>query len=183
MCVLLARVNLAQAHKRCFHLVSTTVVPPYRDGREVRRTVDLSAKHERTAPSACQTHNRVQLWEPGGRRACVLGCSVAQQGGHVVQKSYQNGFYMARSSTENNLSRDLELDRPSALWISVPEAPGSGPRLSNVSGAVDENRHRRLPTQTCVSAVIRHAMATPWVCEVYVDNLENSFGSVLTPLL
>ena len=90
---------------------------------------------------------------------------------------------MVRSSTENNLSRDLELDRPSELWISVPEAPRPGPRPSNVSGAVDENLYRRLPTQTCVSAVIRHAMATPWVCEVYVDNLENSFDSVLIPLL
>ena len=91
-----------------------------------------------------------------------------------MQKSYQNGFHMVRSSTEDQLSRDLFLDRPSFLWISVPQAPG--PRWR-------ENRRRRLPAQKCVLAVIRHAMATPGVCDVFVDSLEISVGSVVTPVL
>ena len=50
------------------------------------------AKQKQIAWSACQIHNRGQLWDIGGRRESVHGCSVAKKGGHVVQQSHRNGF-------------------------------------------------------------------------------------------
>ena len=121
----------------------------YLAGREMRRTVDLWAKQKQTVWSACQTHNRVPLWELGGRRDSVLGCSVAQKGGHVVPNSCWNGFDLVQSSTKDRLLRELELDRPSAIRISVPEAPGARP--SNCSAPVDhrwrEKRRRHWSIQ------------------------------------
>ena len=84
------------------------------------------------------------------------------------------------SSTEDKLSRDLEVDRPVSFGSPCQRRLGLDRVLHH---RWRENRRRRLSTQKCVLAVIRHAMATPWVCEVYVDSLEISVGSVLTPVL
>ena len=63
------------------------------------------------------------------------------------------------TSTEDTLLRELELDRPSALG-------GPGPRPSFCSGAPDhrwrEKRLCLLSIQTCVLAVLRHAMTALW---------------------
>ena len=77
-----------------------------------RLTVELWAKQKQTAWSACQAHNRVQS---------VVMILVVRPKMVVVQKSCWNGCDLVLSSTEDDLLR--ELDRPSALWISVPEEP------------------------------------------------------------
>ena len=98
-----------------------------RDERERRRTVDLWAKQEHAAWSACQTHHRVQSWELDGRRESVLGCSVAQKGGHVVRET----------SLERNHRREiLDLDRPSATC--------SNSRIGEVQVATTTRGLRRL---------------------------------------
>ena len=61
-----------------------------------------------------------RLWNLVHAAKVILVVPLPKNGGRVVQKSYWNDLVL--SSTEDDLLR--ELDRPSALWISVPEEPG-----------------------------------------------------------
>ena len=61
-----------------------------------------------------------RLWNLVHAAKVILVVPLPKNGGRVVQKSYWNDLVL--SSTEGDLLR--ELDRPSALWISVPKEPG-----------------------------------------------------------
>ena len=111
----------------------------------LRRTVDRRAKQKQTEWLACQTHNRVQLWEVRGHRESVVGRAVTRSGGHVVQKSFWNGFDLVQSSTEDKLLLELEQDIPNAILDLHARGAGTAPfQLTR------ERRRRNLSIQKCV---------------------------------
>ena len=108
-----------------------------------------------------------RLWNLVHAAKVILVVPLPKNGGRIVQKSYWNDLVL--SSTEDDLLRELELDRPSALWISVPKEPGpatfplswsSGSSLARCASSL-------VSMQKCVPAVIRHALTALWGCEVY----------------
>ena len=105
----------------------------------MRRPVELWAKQKQTAWSACQTHKRVQsvvgTWWTSRKCSSLFSCS---KGWSRRAEIILGWICHVLTSTEDNLLRELELDRPSALG-------GPGPRPCFCSGALNHRwREKRL---------------------------------------
>ena len=90
----------------------------YRDGREMRRTVDGQSRNVKASLV-------VQLL----KRAFTLCRNPAG-----------TDFDLVQSSTKDRLLCELELDRPSAIWISMPEGAWTGvlPTVAGETPACDD---------------------------------------------
>ena len=102
-----------------------------------------------------------------------------------MQNSYWNGLDLVQSSTRDRLLRQLEEDRPSAIWFSMPEGPGPRPPrcFTTTDHRRREQRRRHLLIQANTVAVIQRALTTNWTCQVYTESLGHVVGEVLFPVL
>ena len=116
-----------------------------------RLTVELWAKKKQTGVICLS-----------GSQSCSVCCD-----GRVVQKSCWNGCDLVLSATEDDLLR--ELDRPSALWISVPEEPTPATFLLFWSSGSSLTRcapSSLVSMQKCVPAVNPTCADSALECEV-----------------